>query len=131
MTDPVTDAPPRSRLPLVLLLVFAIAGVGAWLVLSAPEKVVPVPMVQPQKPTFAITAVKQAPDLPTYVQTGYAVANGAAVGGKLALLREGKPVATLLIESCDTQGSTCRVLADSWATGAATAITVGETVAVP
>jgi hypothetical protein len=110
---------------LLIVIVLVLAGVLGWILLA------PKPAPAAAKAAASVIAVRQAENLPTYLQTGFHTGQGAAVGGKLLLVRDGKPVATLMIESCDAQGSTCRILPDSWAAGASTTVAEGERVEAP
>jgi hypothetical protein len=128
-----------SILVVVLIFILVAAGFVLWRSSSlaapvlaaptAPNSGVRTPAADDH--TAAITAVRQAENLPTYLQTGLSTNQGAAVGGKLVLLRDGKAVATMLIESCDADGSSCRILPDSWATGVDHTVKIGESVRLP
>ncbi len=137
-----SSASRRGVLPLLILLVALLvaAAAGAWLLLgeggqSSAQPTPPTPPTPVQASRVvrgAVTAVRQAEGLPTYVLTDVGRLVGAKPGDRLALERDGRTIIQMLVETVteDGHGSTCRIQTETQATGTPAAPAVGDIVSL-
>lgn len=78
----------------------------------------------------AVTAVRQAEGLPTYILTDVGRLAGVKPGDRIALVSDGRTIVQMLVETVtdDGRGSTCRILPETQSPGTVVTPAVGDVV---
>lgn len=98
-----------STATVVVIAVVVLIILGVALFLWRPK------VAAPQAIIGQVTAIRAADGKPTYLLTSLGAKAGITPGTKLHVIRDGKPVAELMVETVTSaaEGSACRVLSAS------------------